>query len=84
MHHEEHASDTHNVVPFRQGEVVLVVTLVLFGKQQPCGTLCMCLAEQGDGQGQRTKPSFRLGEDEPCHKKTSGVRDWGSWVPDWM
>lgn len=36
---------THNVVPVRQGEVVLVVTLVLLRKQETRGTLRLRFAE---------------------------------------
>lgn len=40
---------THNIVPVCKGEVVLVVTLVLFSQQETRGTLRMCLAKKGDG-----------------------------------
>lgn len=48
------AGGTHNVVPVRQGEVVLVVPLVLLRQQESRRTLRVCLAEQRNGQSQRT------------------------------
>lgn len=53
---------THNIVAVRQGEVVVVVSLLLLRLQKACGSLRLCLAEQGDRKSQRAKARLRLGD----------------------
>lgn len=52
---------THNIVPVRQGEVVLVVPLVVLRLQQTRGTLGLGLPEQSYRETQSAKASLCLG-----------------------
>ena len=51
---------THNVVPVRQGEVVLVVPLVVFRLQEARGTLSLGLPEQSHCETHSAKASLSL------------------------